>query len=66
LAMLRKALRHEDSKAIESFIAARRKELQTEAFVLGSRIYSQKPADFVRQMHGYWKTWKENATAAQC
>jgi CHAD domain-containing protein len=39
-------------------IGARKRELQTEALKLGRSFFQEKPADFCRRLHGYWKLWK--------
>jgi CHAD domain-containing protein len=52
LAMLREALARDGIEAIHSLIDSRRKQLQAEAILLGSRLYCQKPAAFVKQIHG--------------
>ncbi len=44
-----------------SFLAAlaqhRRAELQMAAFTLGSRIYAERPSQFVSRIGAYWKAW---------
>jgi CHAD domain-containing protein len=60
LAMLREALGDEQAGLVEEFVQTRRKRLQAEAMALGSRLFSRKPAVFVRQIHDFWKLWREN------
>ena len=40
-------------------ISERRLELQLRCRVLGQRIYTERPKDFVRRLHGYWDSWSE-------
>ena len=44
-------------KLVRKMIAARRKELQAEAFVLGHCLYAEKPAAFQRRMAAWVKAW---------
>jgi CHAD domain-containing protein len=51
LAVLRETLAGDGVQAIEPLIEGRRKQLQAEAILLGSRLYRRKPADFVKRIH---------------
>src|SRR5262249_16472345 len=46
-----------------ALIARRRDELQAEAFSLGQRLYTDRPKEFVRRIHGYWKEWRARPEA---
>jgi CHAD domain-containing protein len=39
-------------------IDARKRDLQTEALQSGHHFFQEKPSDFCRRLHGYWKLWK--------
>jgi CHAD domain-containing protein len=46
-------------ESLKELIELRRKELQSEAFELGARIYSEKPSAFCRGLENYWRAWKQ-------
>lgn len=63
LALLRadlheRRLGEEETRALESAIDARQKQLATEAFDLGRRLYAEKPKAFERRLHRYWQAWR--------
>jgi CHAD domain-containing protein len=43
---------------LNELVELRRKELQTEAFRIGTRFYAEKPSMFCRRLENYWRTWK--------
>ena len=43
---------------IIAVIDREREHLQSAAFMLGARIYAQKPADFSTRCDGYWHKWR--------
>lgn len=45
-------------EALLALIDRRRTELETEAELLGSRLYAEKPSAFVGRMESYWKAWR--------
>lgn len=47
-----------DDDRIKEAIATRLRELESEAFVLGGRIFAERPADLHARMRGYWKAWR--------
>lgn len=47
-----------------ALIDRRRAELQQEAFLLGQRIYRDRPRAFTSRIKGYWKAWRSEAKAA--
>jgi CHAD domain-containing protein len=51
------------SMALLPLIDRRRAELQREAFALGRRLYREKPGDFARRLHRYWRAWRARARA---
>jgi CHAD domain-containing protein len=44
---------------LKELIELRRKELQSEAFKLGTRFYAEKPSAFCRGLENYWRAWKK-------
>ncbi len=44
-------------RALSGRIVERRMELQARCRVLGQRIYTERPKDFIRRLHGYWESW---------
>jgi hypothetical protein len=49
---------------IETLIALidqRAAELRLDARLLGERIYTDKPATFVRRVQCYWNAWREES-----
>ena len=66
LGVLRVALRHDralaapvDIDAVIELIDLRRAELRTAALQLGSRVYAEKPAAYLRRMRRIWKAGRE-------
>jgi hypothetical protein len=49
---------------IEQLIAARRAELQAEAFELGRRIYAEKPKAFARRLGRYLQASGRSSSAS--
>lgn len=41
----------------------RRSRLQSEALLLGERIYAERPKAFRRRLHRYWKAWQAETRA---
>lgn len=53
--------RFEGENTLDTLIALgdrRRTELQSSAIVLGKRIYTEKPKDFVDRLGNYWQIWQ--------
>ena len=53
--------RFEGENTLDTLIALgdrRRQELQSSAIVLGKRIYTEKPKDFVDRLGNYWQIWQ--------
>lgn len=44
---------------LTALIDRRRTELQSAAVFLGSKIYTEKPKDFVDRLGNYWQIWQE-------
>ena len=42
-----------------ALLDGRRRALQTEALAIGRRVYAEKPTDFARRVHSYWKAWRD-------
>jgi CHAD domain-containing protein len=56
-----------DSAALSALIALidrRRSELKGKAFVLGRRIYEEKPKEFAARFGKYWRDWESQPEAA--
>ncbi|HEX3624595.1 MAG TPA: CHAD domain-containing protein [Verrucomicrobiae bacterium] len=49
-----------EKKPVEQVIAARQKELRSEALELGASFYTKKPGQFCRQVGKGWKNWRGN------
>ncbi len=43
---------------LNDVIELRRGELQVQAFVLGERLYAERPGAFRRRFRGYWRSWR--------
>jgi CHAD domain-containing protein len=43
---------------ILAVIDRRRRDLENSAFVLGARVYEEKPVDFAARFGGYWHEWR--------
>jgi CHAD domain-containing protein len=61
--VLREALVGMDDALVRA-IDHRRGQLQTRAFLLGERVYAEKPKAFLRRIHRYWKAWRAESRAA--
>lgn len=49
----------EAQRKIITLIERERRRLQVAAFMLGARIYEEKPADFFARFGGYWQEWRD-------
>ncbi|HXC35006.1 MAG TPA: CHAD domain-containing protein [Candidatus Acidoferrales bacterium] len=49
-----------EKRPVEQVIAARQKELRSEALDLGTSFYTKKPNQFCRQVGKGWKSWRGN------
>jgi hypothetical protein len=64
LALLRETLQNAGpalAVEVDSVLALldhRRAQLQTQAMLLGERLYAEKPKAFRRRMRAYWKAWR--------
>jgi CHAD domain-containing protein len=47
-----------EMELLKELIELRRRELQAEAFRLGSQFYEEKPVTFCRRLGNYWRAWK--------
>jgi CHAD domain-containing protein len=58
-----------EAEALMALIDKRRAELQTQAWILGDRIYAERPKAFQARLHEYWQAWqteqKTNPLAAR-
>lgn len=52
------AFEGEDYDALIAVLDRRRKRLQDRAFVLGARIFEEKPRRFVGRIGQYWRLWR--------
>jgi CHAD domain-containing protein len=52
-----------DVGALRGLIDYSRNELQAEAVCAGERLYAEKPKQFARRMHRYWKAGRAQARA---
>jgi CHAD domain-containing protein len=43
----------------------RRDQLQSDAVLLGRRLYAEKPKAFLRRLHCYWKAWRAETRGRQ-
>jgi CHAD domain-containing protein len=50
---------------IVALIDHRRAELQDRAFMLGARIYEERPGDFCARFGGYWHEWRHSRNSAK-
>jgi CHAD domain-containing protein len=46
------------TEALMALIDKRRAELQTQAWILGDRVYAEKPKAFQARLHEYWQAWQ--------
>jgi CHAD domain-containing protein len=53
-----------DLDAALDAIGERRAELQNDAFVLGRRVYADKPGAFVRRLESWWRAWRAESGVA--
>ena len=63
LALLRMDLRErhlgeEESGALLAAIDRRQEQLASAALDLGARLYAERPQDFDRRLHRYWRAWR--------
>jgi CHAD domain-containing protein len=71
LAVLHDALRAEgvqaaaDTDSVIALIDHRRHELQTEALLVGARLFAEQTGAFVERLHRYWKTSQAGLRAAE-
>jgi CHAD domain-containing protein len=67
LAVLQESLRHGagdlaiDLDAVLELIDHRREQLQADALVVGTRLYTEPCKAFERRLHNYWKAWRRAA-----
>jgi hypothetical protein len=54
-----------DAERIQQLIAARRAELQAEAFQLGRRLYAEKPKIFARRIARYLRAARRDHSQPQ-
>ena len=54
-----------DLDSLIAVIDQRRSRLETDAFLLGERVYAEKPKAFLRRLHRYWKAWHAETSAAR-
>ena len=50
------------SPALGERLAARHEQLRRGAWLLGRRIYAERPRAFLRRMRVYWQVWREGET----
>jgi CHAD domain-containing protein len=50
--------------ALLALIERCRRRLQDKAFVLGQRLYEERPAQLRRRFGQYWRTWREDSAPA--
>jgi CHAD domain-containing protein len=68
LAVLRELLLHPtralavDLDSVIDLLDHRRRQLQAQAMLLGERVYAEKPKQFRRRIHAYWKAWHTERT----
>jgi hypothetical protein len=43
---------------LEAAIEARQADLAREAFLLGRRLYAERPKAFARRLRRYWEAWR--------
>ncbi|HWF34854.1 MAG TPA: CHAD domain-containing protein [Solirubrobacteraceae bacterium] len=67
--VLREALSTMDGEAgadlgpLVRVIDHHRAEFETDAFLLGERLYAEKPKAFMRRLHRYWNAWRAESRA---
>jgi CHAD domain-containing protein len=52
------AIAPDEQRTVVKLIENERRRLQNAAFMLGARIYEEKPADFFVRFGGYWQEWR--------
>jgi CHAD domain-containing protein len=63
VAGLHATLKHSgDPKALLTLIDQCREQLQEKAFLLGTRLHEESPADFVARFERYWDRWRRKTT----
>lgn len=51
----------EEKELLNALVNQRRQELQTEAFVIGPKLYAESPKQFTKRMKGYWKAFSKTS-----
>jgi CHAD domain-containing protein len=51
-----------DNELLIALLDERRQAIQTEASELGQKLFEERPSEFIRRLHGYWKTSKKAAS----
>jgi CHAD domain-containing protein len=54
-----------DLEPLLGVIDHRRGQLHKEAFLLGQRLYAERPKAFLRRLHRYWKAWRAETSDAR-
>jgi CHAD domain-containing protein len=54
-----------EREALLALIDRRRAELEQEVLLLGERFFQDRPRELARQLKGYWKTWRGQASPTQ-
>lgn len=52
--------RRKDAKKLRKLAVRRQRELLSQAFELGERIYAEKPKAFGRRLEAYWLAWRSS------
>jgi CHAD domain-containing protein len=60
----RKLLDDQTRGALLALIERCRRRLQDKAFVLGQRLYEERPAQLRRRFGQYWRTWRDHDVPA--
>ena len=58
-------LREDGAEGMLRRIAAYRTELEAHCFIMGARLYYEKPTTFVQRMFGYWEIWQAEQDSPQ-
>jgi CHAD domain-containing protein len=53
-----------DHEPVLELIDRRRSQLEAEAWLIGDRVYAEKPAAFAHRLARYWKAWRAEARVA--
>lgn len=54
-----------DLDPVFELIDHRREQLQSEALLIGARLYAERPKNFARRIHRYWSAWRSAEAARQ-